>query len=424
MEVSVLALKALKEIIDDKKQFHIVLERILSEYNLSSEEKKILRNIVLGSIKHFYFLRYEITKSFAQFKKDDYETYLLIISLYELRFCSKKFALYQVIDSTMRAADFMKLRLSKEEVSKKLTYLFENKTPIDDEIKKDPYAFNSLFFSIPLWIIKMWAEQYGDEVTMNLLLSTQKKPTQWLACNQALCSKDSLLIDNKFVDSSLASTALSLNYNGSCTELEEVRQGKVYVQDVSMQYMLDQLNYPFQAKALHIGGISGAILTNIASKLLAKHGTVEGMYSNEKRYRRSNYLLARSWIKNAKCYLGGLSLTKTYCSYEDYDLVIVTPPNSYLGQIQRKPDIPLTLTKEDMKTIIAKEKEYLEEASKFVLKDGILVYAVRSVNLKEGKNIIDEFLKKHEDFALVDSRQIYPYEFNSDGLYYAQIRKL
>ena len=68
--------------------------------------------------------------------------------------------------------------------------------------------------------------------------------------------------------------------------------------------------------------------------------------------------------------------------------------------------------------------EYLEEASKFVLKDGILVYAVRSVNLKEGKNIIDEFLKKHEDFALVDSRQIYPYEFNSDGLYYAQIRKL
>ena len=61
----------------------------------------------------------------------------------------------------------------------------------------------------------MWAEQYGDEVTMNLLLSTQKKPTQWLACNQALCSKDSLLVDNKFVDSSLASTALSLNYNGS-----------------------------------------------------------------------------------------------------------------------------------------------------------------------------------------------------------------
>ena len=46
MEVSVLALKALKEIIDDKKQFHIVLERILSEYNLSSEEKKILRNML------------------------------------------------------------------------------------------------------------------------------------------------------------------------------------------------------------------------------------------------------------------------------------------------------------------------------------------------------------------------------------------
>ena len=40
------------------------------------------------------------------------------------------------------------------------------------------------------------------------------------------------------------------------------------------------------------------------------------------------------------------------------------------------------------------------------------------------KKFADEFLKKHEDFALVDSRQIYPYEFNSDGLYYAQIRKL
>ena len=73
--------------------------------------------------------------------------------------------------------------------------------------------------------------------------------------------------------------------------------------------------------------------------------------------------------------------------------------------------------------MVKREKEYLEEASKYVSSGGELVYSVQSILLDEGKRLIEDFLKKHSEYSLEKERQIYPYEFNSDGLYYAIMRK-
>ena len=116
-------------------------------------------------------------------------------------------------------------------------------------------------------------------------------------------------------------------------------------------------------------------------------------------------------------------MLKTYCEYKVYDLVFVTPPSSYLGQVRRRPDILVNITESDIRAMVKREKEYLEEASKYVSSGGELVYSVQSILLDEGKRLIEDFLKKHSEYSLEKERQIYPYEFNSDGLYYAIMRK-
>lgn len=424
MEVKALALRALKEIIDEKTPFQIVLERVLSEYNLSNEDKRILRLNVLGSIKHFYFLRYELLTVFPQFEPDDDEVYLLIVALNELRYHAKRFALFMVIDTTYAAADMMNLRLTREEISIKLTLLAKEKTPVPVNLKDDPYAYNSFFFSMPEWIIKMWAKQYGDEVAMGILLSTQKRASSWLCVNTSTRSVRDFDDDNRFTVSAICPNALLYNVLGPCSELEEVQDGDLFLQDLSLQYVLDRLDYNFQSRVLHLGAITGGVSANIGLKLQGKNGRVSALFEDEKRYRRGRYLYTRLGLKNVDAYYGELKIMKTYFGDGQFDLVVVTPPSSFLGQIQKRPDIPLTLKKEDLLDIIKIEKEYINEASHFVDEDGMLVYSVQTINQDEGEKIIDKFLAEHENFELLKSHQILPTDFNSDGLYFAIMKRI
>lgn len=424
MEVKALALRALKEIIDEKSSYQVVLERILGEYNLSNEDKKLLRLDVLGSLRHFYFLRFEITTNLQDYDEDADEVYLMIVALHEIRYHSRKIALYQTIESTIAANDFMGLSLSAETIAEKLNYLSTHKTRIPEELKKDPYAYNSLFFSLPLWLIRMWARQYGDEQTMNILLSSQRRASQWLRVNELKTSRESFAGDPRFTESGVCPTALLYNVAGPCSELDEVRQGLLYVQDLSLQYVLAGLEYPFQARALHVGALTGGVTAGLAIALHGKNGTVDALFGDEKRYRRGKYLLARVGAKNAQCYLGPLKILKTYFPYGEHDLVVVTPPSSCLGQLQKRPDVALSIKESDLKGIIAGERSYLREAAGFVCSGGQLVYSVQTMNTREGEQVVKDFLTTDPEFKLVEERQIFPSDYQSDGLYYAVMRRL
>ena len=61
-----LQLKALKQIIDEKKSFQSVLENIVRQNNLSENDKVVFKLDVLGSLRHFYQLQYEATKEFPE----------------------------------------------------------------------------------------------------------------------------------------------------------------------------------------------------------------------------------------------------------------------------------------------------------------------------------------------------------------------
>ena len=98
MDVFGIGLKALKQIIDKKKSFHIVLESLKNEFNLNSDERKRLTSDIIGSLKHFFLLRYEVCTSFDEFEEDDDEIYLLILALFEIRYRSKTRAKFLVIE--------------------------------------------------------------------------------------------------------------------------------------------------------------------------------------------------------------------------------------------------------------------------------------------------------------------------------------
>lgn len=416
-----LQLKALKRIIDEKVPFQFALEKTIAQNNLSEEEKLTFKMDVLGSLRHFNYLQYEATTAFPSFAADDDEIYLIIIALYEIRYRSKDIAIYLAIEQTLETIDYMELRLDKELTKETLERLSLAKTPLPEELMKDPYAYNAMFFNTPLWIVKLWAREYGDEQTMNLMLANQRRGTQYLAINTLTKSSDDYLEDDRLTISPIVKTALEYRV-GPCSELIDVMEGNLFAQDLSNQIMLEEIPFDYNQRILHIGSISGGLAAGLALRSYPLHGFVDALFSDEGKLRRGRALIARLGLSNIRARFGDVNLMKTYSPYEEYDLVMLSPKSSQLGQIRRRPDILVTLQENNISYYGRQQLARLKEAAKFLVPGGLLVYAVSTITEEETTDVINKFLKD-PSFKKVYSRQIFPHEYGSDGLFFAILKR-
>ena len=71
---------------------------------------------------------------------------------------------------------------------------------------------------------------------------------------------------------------------------------------------------------------------------------------------------------------------------------------------------------------INNEEKSIDNCSKFVADNGLLVYCVDTLGLKETTNIVAKFLENHAEFELIKEKQYLPAENNSI-FYYAILRK-
>ena len=89
-----------------------------------------------------------------------------------------------------------------------------------------------------------------------------------------------------------------------------------------------------------------------------------------------------------------------------------------------------------MKKIIDLQSRILENASKYLKSNGILVYSTCSIENDENENIIDDFLNRHnyivedaanyvkKDIVREKSIKILPGQYGMDGGYAIRLRKL
>jgi 16S rRNA (cytosine967-C5)-methyltransferase len=80
-------------------------------------------------------------------------------------------------------------------------------------------------------------------------------------------------------------------------------------------------------------------------------------------------------------------------------LVLIDAPCTATGTIRRHPDLPWIKGAEDVTQAAAKAYEILESGAEMVSQDGLLVFAVCSLEREEGEDQIRAFLQSHPDFA-------------------------
>ncbi|MEE8478842.1 MAG: 16S rRNA (cytosine(967)-C(5))-methyltransferase, partial [Candidatus Neomarinimicrobiota bacterium] len=83
------------------------------------------------------------------------------------------------------------------------------------------------------------------------------------------------------------------------------------------------------------------------------------------------------------------------------DKILVDVPCTGTGVIGRRPDIKWRRKPKHLKRVVVLQKSILNHVYKFVKLGGILVYATCSLEDEENWQVVEAFLKLHDDFKVV-----------------------
>ena len=109
-------------------------------------------------------------------------------------------------------------------------------------------------------------------------------------------------------------------------------------------------------------------------------------------------------------------------NFDLYDRILCDVPCTGYGVFSRKPDIKYHMKPEDMDALIPISYAILDQASKHLKPQGILVFSTCTINKKENEKQIEKFLKEHPNFELLEEKTMFP-QVNYDGFYYAKVSK-
>lgn len=430
-------LYTLKKIMQDKIPFQVAIGKTEQFYNLSKEDKKKLAAVVIGVLKHEYLLRLELKTKFPQYASNDDETLLLCIALFEMRRVKGEYERTSIMNEVFETIKIRGMKFNPEDMK---LFIEESKSDfkVPDKYKDNPFEYDSLIFNVNPWIIKNYFDEYGPDKALNLLKSNLSNPSLYLCVNTSKASINDYENDGRFeviptINTSFVNGGSLLSKEQtSAANIEDVIEGKLFVQDLSYAKALDALPLMQYYHAIHIGGKTGTTASSLAIRLASLDGSVSAPYYEDKQLARAKGLFRRLGLTNINAYQSELKMIKTVEEYDKYDIAVVTPSSTHTGQMRRRPDVNALFSIDQLRGLSKSQYETLVEASYFPRVGGLIEYIVPSIIRSEGKAVVDLFLKDKTNvnqYKLVTEKTIFPSkdennQYESDGLYYAILMRI
>lgn len=137
------------------------------------------------------------------------------------------------------------------------------------------------------------------------------------------------------------------------------------------------------------------------SNILQNRGNILAYDIDAKRLDAIKPRMARLKVKN-------IELTDIVVdSDKDFDRFILDAPCSGTGTWRRAPDAKFRLTKEKLYGLTQIQSQLLEKAAAKTKKSGRIIYITCSVLRDENEAVVEAFLQKHSEFALLNLRLLW-----------------
>lgn len=194
----------------------------------------------------------------------------------------------------------------------------------------------------------------------------------------------------------LANGTVRLSSANCITELAGFDEGQWWVQDLAASLPILLLGNIKNKKALDLCAAPGGK----TAQLLAAGAKVTAVDADAVRMERLKENLKRLHLEdNLQTIVSDAVLFLNNCR-EEFDVIVVDAPCSATGTFRRHPEILHNKTLADVKEQSAKQKIFLQAATKKLKSGGKLLFCTCSIAKDEGEYQIENFLKANPDFVL------------------------
>ena len=408
------AWECLIQIIKDGKYSNLVLRHELDQ--MESGSKALVTQIVYGTLQNYRLVRYQWEADVTHMPIGEIAI-LLDMSVYQLLYMKQ--ADYAVLDEAVQLSKRIKGGKFSALVNAVLRKVQKRK---ERPLPGDEWKRLGIVTSHPDWLISMWKSQYGEAVCKAVCEHDQLVSMQAIRVNRLKITEDAFLKQVEGFEKHPKLPEVLLAVKGTTLNREAFEKGLYSMQNASSQLITPFLNPQPHDHILDICAAPGTKTCHIA-EWMQDQGSIIACDLHEHRVKLIEEGTQRLGITcvETKC-CDGTHADELFAESE-FDRILIDAPCTGYGTLQGKSDIRLRMKSEDMDAIITIQKNILDACSGLLKQQGTLVYSTCTLNKKENEKQIESFLKRHEDYELIELRTVFPDEYDSDGFFMAKLTR-
>lgn len=292
--------------------------------------------------------------------------------------------------------------------------------------EKSYKQYLSVTCSIPEWMITLWEKNYSLERIEKIAEAFLKEEPLTIRCNITKITPEALVerLKNRGMEVNIdeklpyALHVRGVDYLGSIPEFAE---GLFYVQDLSSMKVAEAAEVKANDTVIDVCGAPGGKSIHIA-QLLSGSGRVITRDVSEYKVSLIEENIRRHQVTNMTAEQWDARVSDKG-SIGKADVVIADLPCSGLGVLRKKPDIKYRMQPEDIKSLIALQREILSTVHQYVKPGGRMIYSTCTIDAGENEENVAWFMANHKEFEVESMEQILPDELGSDGFFIARLRK-
>ncbi len=407
------ALNIIQRTIEHGAYPNILIDRVFSSKEFSSEDKALITRLVYGVLENKLYLDWVIQR-FSKIKGSRITPAvysILRLSIFQLLFLDKipSFAaVYEGVEITKNVAG-AKAAGFVNAILRSIIRSPEKTNP--PSMGKNAVLHISIKHSHAKWIVEDWIKIFGEGFTEDLCKVNNKIPKITLRVNTLRTDRDGLMDELAgqgihIVPGIYCDSAAFVEKGTGLFKSNAYRDGLFYVQDESSMLAVEIFDPKPGELIIDLCSAPGG-KTTYAAQLMGNSGRIIARDINKNKL---------SLVKDNCERLGIYCVETEVFDALKYDFslegradrVLVDAPCSGLGIIRRQPDIKWTKEKKHCKDLGRIQRRILENAALYVKPGGYLLYCTCSIMPGENQDIVKEFLKENPRFKLWDFAKLLP----------------
>jgi 16S rRNA (cytosine967-C5)-methyltransferase len=289
-------------------------------------------------------------------------------------------------------------------------------------IDAKPASHLAIEYSHPQWLVEKWLSQFGFDECKALLQANNNIAPLSLRVNTLHTTREKVLsaLQDREMHarkSAISCDAIVVENGGDPTHWPEWQNGEIIAQDEGAQ-MVPLVAAPQRGwRVIDCCAAPGGKTTHLAQLMKNEGEIIACDFAGRLKLVREN--AERLGISIIKFQEGDFREVNAQLPLAD--LVLLDAPCTGTGTLRRRPDAKWRRTPEQLRELVALQRELIDAAATVVEPNGVLVYSTCSIEPEENEQQVEAFLKRHNSWRLDVAQSTLPHRDGCDGAFVARM---